>query len=294
MSEQICRCGQPTRDEAFVCDTCIDRLSIALGDVAWLAEELEVSVTQQQGIDYRRVGGSGGRHAPRGDVHIEGDKSSDPASSDSPALGAHMQGDPGNMSAADARSELRALLASWTLFAHETKVPNSSPTVGLPDIDLVALSRYLLWRVDGFSRLDIGPEIVDEIKGAVKRCYRVIDRPADKVYAGRCNDECPTDLYATLGKAATIKCPTCGTTWDVKERRAWLLNEAEEVLATAVEISRAVSWLGAEPLTADRVRQWAARDRLTPRGHDRKGRPMYRVGDAIDLLAQSATKKGAA
>lgn len=267
-----CRCGRPTRDEAYCCDDCLQSLSVALGEVPWLDEELEVTISGQKGATYN---GNTSRGAER------------------PS--------PVHWGASEARGHLKALLVSWALFSVQEGVRNQSPQQELPTDDLVALSRWLLWRVDGLGLHDIGPEAVDEITSAVAHCHRLIDRPADKLYAGRCTGdleedggiiECPEDLWVRVG-SKDVTCRRCGTSWDVSDRRKWLLDQAEEVLATAVEISRAVSWLGTEPLTADRVRQWATRDRIITRGHDRTGRPLYRVGDAIDLLAKSATKGAA-
>ena len=94
-----CRCGRPTRDAAYVCDYCADQLARALGDVPWLANELEVTITRQKGVDYRRVGGgSGGKKANERPL-------------------------PPVWGASEARTHLKALLVSWALFAHETRIP---------------------------------------------------------------------------------------------------------------------------------------------------------------------------
>lgn len=253
-----CRCGRPTRDEAYVCDTCADGLSRALGDVPWLADELEITITKQRGLP------------------TEGG----PAGSETPL--------PWHEAAADARRTLHGLLVTWARFCEEEQVRHSSYAVGLPEDNLPALSRWLMWRVDGLTLRDIGPEAVEEITAAVANCERLIDRRPDRWYAGPCVQEvegsaCGADLYA---KRATgdVTCRSCGAVYDVAARREWLLAEAEDRLADCAAIARAVSWLGSEPLTHDRVRKWAQRGRLIPKGHDGR-RPLYRIGDAIDLLA---------
>ena len=252
-----CRCGRPTRDAAFVCDQCSKSLSVALGEIPWLEVELEVSLAGVKGVDYRTKGGTRASEKPS----------------------------PANWAVSEAGANLRALLVSWTKFCVEERVRHSSPHQGWPADTMVSMSRWLLWRVDGLALLDIGPEAHDEITGAVRTCVRLIDRRAEQVYVGQCGaGDCPTDLYARIG-ARMIVCPTCAVEHNVEERRAWLLKQAWDVLATAAELSRAVSWLGKEPLTADRVRQWADRGRLSVLGHDRFGHSLYRVGDAIDLLS---------
>lgn len=255
-----CRCGRATRDEAYVCDGCLDGFSRALGEVPWADAELDLTLTGQRGVDYRRGGGARPSEARL----------------------------PVNMGASEAQSHLRATLVAWVKFCAEEKVRHQSPHTGLPADNMAAMSRWLMWRVDGLGLLDIGPEAVSEVTLAVERSKRVIDRPADKWYAGPCDatEECVGELYAT-SKSGNIACPECGAGYDVAARREWLLEAAEDRLVNAADLARAVSWLGTVPLTAHRVRQWAVRERIFARGHDGKS-PLYRVGDAIDLLAQSA------
>ena len=99
MSENLCRCGKPTRDAAYVCDPCGQELATALGDVAWLDEQLEITITRTSGVDYRTLGGT--------------------ASSETPS--------PVHWVASDARGHLKALLVSWALFAYQEDVRNSAP-----------------------------------------------------------------------------------------------------------------------------------------------------------------------
>lgn len=264
-----CRCGRETRDDAYVCEACADSLAKALGDVPWLNDELEVTITRQRAIPTE--GGSRSTETPL----------------------------PWHDAAAEVRRTLHGLLATWVRFCAEDQVRHQAATDRLPEDNLPSMSRWLLWRVDGLALHDIGPEAVDEITDAVAACHRVIDRRPDRWYAGPCTaedesggGECGTDLYA-LRSTGIVECRKCETAYDVAERRKWLLAEAEDRLAPAAEIARAVSWLGALPLTADRVRQWAARDRLVAKSHDARGRALYRIGDAIDLLAADTTERSA-
>lgn len=264
-----CRCGRPTRDAAYVCDTCADALSIALGDVTWLDEELETTITRQRGIP-TEGGGS---------------------SSTETAL-------PWHEKASDARRNLHGLLATWCRFCDEEDVRNQSPLDGLPADNLQAMSGYLLWRVDGLTLHDIGLEAVDEITNAVAECERLIDRRPDRWYAGPCTNQpvegldatCQADLYAKRA-TGSVECRQCGAVYDVAQRRTWLLAEAEDRLADATTVARALSWLGAEALTPARIWKWAERGRIVVKGHDGK-RPLYRIGDAIDILANDTQKVG--
>lgn len=236
MSE--CRCGRPTRDEAYTCETCGDDLYRALGDVPWLAEELEISTTRQKGIDYRGVGGGKGGKKP--------------AERPSPV----------SWGPSEARAHLRGLLVSWALLCDQDGVRNSSPHDGLPDDDLPSLSRYLMWRVDGLMLLDIGSDAVEEIVSAVAHCHRVIDRPADRQYLGDCHEQdCQGRIYARPG-ATFARCDMCMTSVNADSRREEMLTELRDRLCTAAEIARLSTYLG---LKADReqvrkrINQWATR-----------------------------------
>lgn len=249
MSE--CRCGRPLRDNAACCDHCVWTLEKALGDVAALDEELEVTITRQRGIPTE--GGSASRETSL----------------------------PWHEKASDARRNLKALLVSWTRLCAEERLTARR----LPDDNLASIARWLLWVLPALGRHDAGPDAVDEITDAVAECRRVIDKAPERWYAGPC--DCGADLYAKR-RTGIVACRECEVQYDVEERRDWLLGEAEDRLANAATIARAVSWLGAEPLTSATVRKWAQRGRLLAKGHDGRG-PLYRIGDAIDLMASEAS-----
>lgn len=279
MSE--CRCGRETRDEAYVCDQCADNLARDLGDVPWLAEELETTIGRQTGQQY--TGGSRSAETPS----------------------------PVDWGASEARTHLKAILVLWTRFCDEEHVRSSDPRDGLPTDDLAALSRWLLWRVDGLTLHDIGPDAVDEIASAVAHCHRVVDIPAEKQYMGTC-DACESPLWAKA-RAATVKCRRCGEQFPTAGRRQALEDEAMDKLMdrlfTASEASLILCAHGLAPGTdevrlADRIRKWAKprRPGLTPqlveRGHvrraDQRTRPAYRLGDVRDLLDRSGNTRKAA
>ena len=163
-----------------------------------------------------------------------------------------------------------------------------------PPVDSVAsCCRYLLRNTARIRVADWGPDLADELGHVSQQLRFLVDRPADRWYAGPC-DQCERDLYARTG-AAEVMCEECDLAYDVVKRRQWLLEQAEDRLVNATTLARAVSWLGTEPLTAERVRKWAQRGRLIAKGHEVKaGRtlPLYRIGDALDMLAGDGEKVG--
>jgi hypothetical protein len=268
MTNTECRCGKPAHD-AFVCDGCSDELAKALGDVPWLSEELEVTVSHQKGIDYRMVGGGSGGKKP----------------SERPS--------PVTWSAADARAHLKALLVSWTLFCADENVRNSSPHIGLPDDNLAALSRWLMWRVNGLGLLEIGAEAVDEITSAVAHCHRLIDRPADRQYLGAC-DVCDEGRLYARANAAWARCDSCDASVDAEQTRTRLLASLDDRLCTAAEIAHLSTYLGLKAgrdQVRKRINQWHTRGQIAE-AHAFSDEPTFRFGTVYEKLvgAEYGTK----
>lgn len=267
MSTTTCTvCGKPTRDDAYACEDCLTSLAKALGEVPWTIEQLEITQTRQRGLPTE--GGPRGTETPL----------------------------PWHEAASAARKALHGTLSTWVRVCIEEHVRNSSPHALWPKDDPVSMSRWLLWRVDGLAFHEAVGEVLAEIEDAVAQCSRIVDRRPDRWYAGQCTTDlddgatCYADLYAKA-RTGVVVCQACKAAHDVEKRREILLAAAEDQLADAATISRAVSWLGAEPLTASRVRKWAERGRILAKGHDGT-RPLYRIGDAIDLLARDTTQAG--
>lgn len=157
------------------------------------------------------------------------------------------------------------------------------------------LARWLGTHVEWIRHHEAGAELVDELRSAIREARRVLDRPPDRWYAGRCGDAladnagpCGEDLYAKAG-SRLVTCRGCGAEYDVEARREWLLSAVEDVLATAAEIARALTSL-ATPVTSSTIRGYVHRRRLESRGRDpRTGNPTYRIGDVLDLLVDDRT-----
>lgn len=266
MNANECRCGKPARDAAYFCDDCGDLLARALGEVPWLDEQLEVTVTRTSGIDYRTLGGAKATEAPS----------------------------PVHWAASEARTHLKGLLVSWVLFCEAETVRSSDPHNGLPADNLPALSRWMLWRVDGLALHEIGIEAVDEITEAVQTCHRLIDKHPERQYLGTC-EGCDTGrLYARPGsKSAT--CNACDASIDADAVRAKLLKELDDRLYTAAEIAGLSTYLG---LKADRERvrkrinQWHKREQLQAHAAF-SDEPAFRFGEVYARLVAAEYQEAA-
>lgn len=261
MSETTCKCGRPTREYRSFCDACEGELSKALGDIPWLDEELEVTITKRKGIDYRRVGGGKG--------------------------GKREQPSPPEWTSSNARAHLKGVLVAWVRFCLDEQVRNQSPHQGAPEDDLTAISRWLMWRVDGLSLHDIGAEAVEEIVSAVAHCHRLIDSPPQRQYLGVC-DQCDDGrLYARPG-GRWARCNACDAATEADAIRDRLLGELDDRLCTAAEIAHLSTYLG---LKADRtqvrkrINQWHKRERITAE-HAFAPDPVFRFGIVWRLLQQ--------
>lgn len=235
-----------------MCGACAGDLARALGSVPGLSIQLEITLSRQ------------------------GSHSAGRRSSTRPL--------PYDARASQALADIRRELFLWT-----RRIWQPVPGVDWPGLldNLGDLSHCLLIHDTRLIAHHQADQAVHRIMTVVQAGERVIDRPADRWFAGPC-DECDVDLYARPG-AVQVVCPVCQHVYDVNERRVWLLQVAEDHLAYAALIAQALTSLGTR-VTPDLLWQWAKRGRIIAHGIDRQGRPLYRIGDVIDELAKQRDK----
>jgi ribosomal protein L37AE/L43A len=153
---------------------------------------------------------------------------------------------------------------------------------------------YLLGHADWIKRQHWAPEMLDEIQAVEGQLRRMVDRPADKLLIGYC-PQCDEALYARIG-AQMVTCRQCEASFSVEASRDFMWEQAQDHLATAAEIARAVSWMGRESVSAERIRKWVERGRLERKGWlEVRGRllPTYRIGDVAALVEVASRQKEA-
>jgi hypothetical protein len=290
-----CSCTRPIRDHAFLCHDCTRTLEKHLAELPALATDLDTTLTRTS-----RIGGRGIGIVVRGQ--------------DRPV--------PWNDRASRTAAALKALVVTWAQHALDLRRRPDGPAcrrcthpscAALRSYDppigdtVQALSTYLLAALPTLRHLPEVTQLADEVDAITRLAAKVIDRPAEQTYFGPCGAieywpdgepilcaaRCPADLYGP-DDAKQLTCGKCAAEHDVTTVRAYLLSEAEDQLVTAADLSKFLSAYG-EPLTAERIRQWASRGLLLSHGKDRVGRPLYRVSEAIDRLARiDATRRRAA
>jgi len=260
--------------DQYVCRRCTGRLRGLLSDLPGLMGDLDIALTQQARFTARVGSRSTERRLPLG------------------------------LPAADAAFVARnTILANteWVAAVRGHPIPQT----------WTAIAGYLTAATTWLSRHPDGPQVVDELTAAVVNARRTIDRPADRAYLGRCGAllevvdvdgltgavDCAHELYARDDQVV-VDCPHCGTTWNVRTRQDRMLEQLRDHLLPAVDVARAVDGLG-RPVTPELIRQWKRRGVLAvtldehgnPRA-DPRGRPLYRVGDVLDVVAGRVTEAG--
>lgn len=127
--------------------------------------------------------------------------------------------------------------------------------------------------------------------------HRIVDLPPSRCYLGICSapidnrgNLCQTDIYGRMDRA-TAKCRVCGAKHYAADRRATMLASAEDQCLTGQDLARAITWMDGTTVSPERIRQWASRGKLTARGRAVTGQPLYRVGDALDILRAQLARK---
>jgi hypothetical protein len=270
-----CRiCRAPSRDHAYYCDPCRTKLDIALGNMTWLDEQIDVSITRQKGVNLNS-GGSKSAETPI----------------------------PWHDKAAEARRHLHGILVLWVKYCTDENV-RGTPTWA-PRDNLPSMARFLLHCTHGLSLLDIGPDAHDEITKAVADCERIIFwKKRSRSYLGPCEartlDEdghdvgvCTGDVYAEED-ADIGKCDLCGEGVTVVIRQGELNKKLDSRLCTAAELARICVYLGLDA-PRDKVRKkvhyWHAHKRIVSHATDPAGDPMFRYGEVRVMLYAAFSEK---
>ncbi|MFI7678548.1 hypothetical protein [Actinophytocola sp. NPDC049390] len=244
MTETLCVIDEEPADGAQLCRGCLDQLAARLREVPGLVDELEVTITRQDKVGVRGGGGS---------------KPVDPPL-------------PFNLSASDARTDLRDKLLSWAGDVAERSGARLWPVYSRGTA--ATASVWLLTHLRAVAHHPAAGDLYEEITEAVWRAVKAVDQKPGKVFAGWC---CAA-LYAPPGRSTAV-CRECGTEHDVQATRDEMRAALEEHRATAADAARMLEALGVS-VTPARIRKWAHRGKVVA-----DGRGTYRLGDLVQAAA---------
>lgn len=297
MTDTKCpRCARTMDATGSICRRCQHTLEVSLANVAAYWADLDTLRTGQV-----RYGSGAGAERGRGEAPLAMD-----ARFAKGATGATVE------------VAVRNTVTTWTRYVLEhTQRPAAGPACvdcrhgtcrdirrARPPRDTIASCCAFLARYSDWIRVcPVGDQVLRDLLDIERALARLIDRPADRWFAGTCGGltisddrivRCERQLYVEPGEQL-VRCGDCGSTYDVAERREALLAEAEDREATVETIARIVTTLGDAEVSreriAGRIRLWAHRGRIQSHGArvvDGKARPLYRVGDVLDKLAEDA------
>lgn len=279
MSDRQCAaCARAT--EMFLCWDCTKTLKSRLDSVVWLAPELDLTLSRQARATSPadRIGGTPEKPLP---FHA---------------------------GASETIWVLHNTLSTWARDLCETRGIDYIP-IGyyLPPLPLgfvgplrpgererhvpadfidstSGIATWLSHYVTSISSTESAGECFDEISAAVTAAHRMIDRPPGRMYIGPCGEvvngvECEADVYITLGQPEA-RCPVCGATHEIEQRRKRLQAQVRGILGTAAELARLLPWILDSPVTRKRITYYAKIGAITAR--DVAGETMYQIGEVID------------
>jgi hypothetical protein len=270
------RCDRRLTNDRAACRTCQHELEKALGDCAWLDDELDIAITGQRSAPIES--------GPRGTT----------------------SGLPWNDRASAARRSLHQLLNKWVQFCTTHGVPGA-PTRE-PRYRITSQAAWLLHCTHGLAQRDEGLEAIDEITDAVARARDLVFwKRAGRLYLGPCErpvlnehaqvlvERCPGEVYAEED-AATGACDLCEQEVEVTEQQTRLNDRLDAHLMTPAEIARAAVFLGLQApreTVRKRVNYWHRHHLIEQRAESPAGDPMFRYGDVRDRLLADFKKRDA-
>lgn len=257
-------CEAPTGDGQHLCRTHSDELAAALRAAPALADDLDITIT-------RRNRTSGQQHGSR--------------STNRPL--------PWNEHASACKVELTAIICAWAYETSQIDEDDRDPLAPIHSSDTHELARWLGRNLPALRRHEQAGDAHAEILDAITQATRAIDLPPERKFIGTCGQhpddwprKCKQDLYA-MPNQRWVVCRNCTHRHDADERRQEMLDRIEDQLVHAGLLSSLVTDFGV-PVVSATIRSWAHRGRLPVKGNDKNRRPLYRVGDVLDLALRRA------
>jgi hypothetical protein len=188
--------------------------------------------------------------------------------------------------------------AATTITTWARDVHGHNPHLRPPSGTVVQAAGWLAGLPNLLALHPAADELHADITNLAAQIRSSIDRRPDRIYSGPCGADtdtgpCPGHLYAHPGRGM-VTCPECGAAHDVAERRAWMTDHALDMLVTAPVARGWARLLMDHVIPPGTWRSWLSRRRIPAHGTDTFGRPLYRFGDVVDLVAEHLRRRHAA
>lgn len=283
MNQPICvvvDCGRPSPD-TYLCPRCADHLEKLLAELPALLRDLEVTISRQA---------NAGR----------------PEQTQRGKPGTTVLYDPGDH-ASRLADEARMGLSTWVRHLCEQR--------GYPQPYLMTARSMAVWLTSHVSAI-AADEAAGDCYARMQELRHAISRAIDnlaKVLAGQCTAtikaldlavhgadlavgylERPCDaILRTRHGDRMIRCDECGTEYDAVEVWVANLERAREQHLTAEDCARLITRARLGHVTEPQIRKLTSRGKLFSYRDDEVGRPLYLLGELLDLLARDDRKVSA-
>ena len=271
---QCVSCGRPMADQAYACSSCAYRAGDRLHTIVDITP-----AARNIAHGFARHGtGSGGGGKP----------------------GSRLPFDLGATAKLDG---VQNELTGWVRHIAEERGLAAPRPVDLGDDVLVLAASWLAGHVEWMRHRQEAGEFLADVGAAVRVVSGIARGPASQRYLGPCGapswtenlggeagcrelegPPCEGDMYAREG-AQHGTCRTCGATVSTSERQAWLDGEVRSSAFRASQIAAAYG------VSVKTIRTWAARGQIAEHGRDREDRPLYNVGEVLDLFRALAVRR---
>lgn len=275
MSDNLCvRCSRPTAD-GWACAPCAYRAGDQLHELGDMTP-----AGRDVAHGFARHGSTGGSGKPGSQVPID-------------------------LRATEVLTQIQARLSTWVgEIAHARSRPIPAPR-HLGDDPIIIWARWLAGHVEWIRKTDDAERFLIEVDECARAMRSVVRGPSEQKYLGPCGaaeqiditmfghqpgsqtmdgPPCDGDVYASRG-SRTGRCRVCGAEVSTAERAAWLDAEVRSHAFRASQIADAYG------VNVNTIRTWAHRGQLVAHGHDADGRPLFNVGDVLDLAAGDAVRR---
>jgi hypothetical protein len=283
MSAPTCvRCGRPMADTAYVCPAETARAAEQLRQIADMT-----AAARDVAHGFSRHGGGAASGKPGSRLPLD-------------------------LTATSKLDAVQNELTTWMRhIAAERGVEIPARTINAPAEIIVEAAEWLQGHLEWLRHRQEVSEALSGIAAAARVVAGIARGPGSQKYLGPCGAtlcslcglvehghvcegdipvwDCEGDIYARVYADGTVAkagaCRTCRATVATDERTAWLDAEVRGHAFRAAEIGNAYG------IRANTIRVWADRGLLVAHGHDRDGRPLFNVGDVLDLAAGDAARR---